>query len=219
MISAFEEREEEGIRAVAERYRKLGYEVIVEPRPSLLPAGLRRFHPALVARNGNENVLIEVKSKASLDRSPELPAVAQAVERLLGWRFELVIVNPELSSSVPVTGAPLSRVEIAKRLNEARKLNSLGHLQAAVLLAWSAAEAALRRAAAKGSFNPMGYGPAAILKELYSLGKLSADVYETLNGALEVRNALAHGFRDKVSRPSVEQICDAIERLLATNPR
>jgi hypothetical protein len=213
MTSVFEAREEEAIRAVAARYESRGYDVVIRPALDLLPGPLKHSQPDLLARNSAENVVVEVRSKATLAHSAP-KRMAQAVERMPGWRFELVVVNPELQTSVPAHGETLSPKQIIERLGEAKTLASKGYFSAAFLMAWSTAEAVLRRIASKNGLDTSGYSPAALYKELYSIGAISRRAYETFAEAVQTRNSLVHGF--KVSAPPLSA---KLDRLIATVDR
>ena len=216
MTSIFEEKEEEAVRAIASRYESRGYRVAVRPGPDLLPEQLRCMQPDLLASNSKENVVVEVRSKASIARTGEPKRIAQAVASLPGWRFELVITNPELLNSVPVRGETLSEREIDARLAEAKALRSSGHLSAAFLMAWSAAEASLRRIAFKNGLDTAGYSPAALYKELYSLGVISRKAYEAFAAVVPARNTLVHGFRisETALKDKIASLIATVDRLL-----
>jgi len=215
MTSVFEEREEEAIRAVAARYKGRGYDVVVRPDPRSLPRPLKQFQPDLLATNSAENVVVEVKSKATLAHAAELKQMAQSVDSMPGWRFELVVVNPELQTSVPARGETLSRTQIIQRLAEAKALASKGYVSAAFLMAWSAAEAVLRRIVSKEGVDSSGYSPAALYKELYSIGAISKKAYETFVEAVRTRNSLVHGFKvSETPRPTLDRLIGTVDRLL-----
>jgi hypothetical protein len=216
MTSVFEEKEEEAIQAVAARYQSRGYKVVVRPTPDLLPQPLRGVQPDLLASNSEESVVIEIRSKATTPRVTEPKRIAQAVACLPGWRFELIITNPEMLDSVPVRGETLSEREIDARLAEARALRSSGHLPAAFLIAWSAAEALLRRAAFRNGLDTAGYGPAALYKELYSIGVIPRKAYEVFAAAIQARNTLVHGFKSPKTelRDKIDSLMDTVDRLL-----
>lgn len=61
--------ERERLLQLAEEYRGQGYEVSFQPNPDDLPDFLKTYRPDLVARRGDEAVIIEVKSRSSLDSS------------------------------------------------------------------------------------------------------------------------------------------------------
>lgn len=51
------------IQALAARYRQEGFEVVAEPSASELPDALRPFRPDLLARRGDETVMVEIKTR------------------------------------------------------------------------------------------------------------------------------------------------------------
>ena len=51
----------DAVAAVAESYRRRGYQVEIEPDDTGLPPFLLGFRPDLIARSASENVVIEVK--------------------------------------------------------------------------------------------------------------------------------------------------------------
>ena len=216
-MNIYDEKEEEGIRAVAARYQSRGYEVFVRPDPDLLPDAIRDIRPNLLARSASETVLIEVKSSASLRRGNRLRRIAQFVEKMPGWRLELVVVNPKTELSVPIDGAALSRQQILERLDEAKELAASGHLQAAFVMAWIAAEAALRRLAPEFGLDASGYSPGSLCRVLYSSGVISEKTYEILSRVMETRNSVVHGFRVQSTSMKSEftSLCEAVTRLLA----
>jgi uncharacterized protein YutE (UPF0331/DUF86 family) len=89
-------------------------------------------------------------------------------------------------------------------------------LSAAFLIAWSAAEALLRRVAFKNGLDTAGYSPAALYKELYSIGVISRKAYEVFAAAVQARNTLVHGFRisETALRNTIETLLTTAERLL-----
>lgn len=96
-------REARRLRQVAAEYRRKGYRVKVQPASAELPAELKNVRPDLIATRGKERVIVEVKTRKTLARSRQLSALAEAAERL-GWRFELVLTNPEPGGPVGSLG-------------------------------------------------------------------------------------------------------------------
>jgi hypothetical protein len=193
-IGPFELTEEQAVRAVAARYQKQGYKAFIEPSANMLPKPLRRFRPDVLARRSGENVFVEVKSRFTLGQESQLADVVKTIETMPGWHFELIVANPEVELSMPLDEPMLPKKQILKRLDEAEALNRNGHKEAAILLAWSAGEAALRHAARACGLKPDGQSAMSLAKTLYSLGGISKRAFESLSAALDCRNNLAHGF-------------------------
>ncbi len=136
------------VREIAERYRGQGYEVTVAPSADQLPEVLRDLSPDLIARKDDDLVIVEVKSRPHLASAPRPSDLARVVREHPGWRFELVIVSPERPFLAPYDAEDWTAEEIGDRLSEAQLLLEAGHVEAALLLAWSATEATLRLLAA-----------------------------------------------------------------------
>src|SRR3546814_898730 len=77
-------------KQVAERYAVEGYEVLAGPNPEQLPDFLRPFRPDMIARKGDQNVVIEIKPNAESEL-PALKAIAAAVAKHPRWRLDVVI--------------------------------------------------------------------------------------------------------------------------------
>ena len=97
-VSPFAQTQAEALQSVASRYKRNGYEVFLQPSGRALPKPLSRFRPDLVARGPHETVVVEVKSRSDLVKKPHLAQLARTVDRIPGWRFEMVVVNPEVES-------------------------------------------------------------------------------------------------------------------------
>lgn len=227
MEKEYERAEERRAAELAQEYRDRGYEVLVEPdRLPGLPADTR---VDLLARRGDEVVLIEVKSRASLVDQPRLRELARVVEGRPGWRFELVLAGagedaalPE-GTPLPEEASSLDRRDVARAMAESEALIASGHSEAALLLAWSITEATLRLLANAESIPLRHEGnPPYVLKQLAVNGALSREDYHSLMSTLRLRNAVAHGFKpesEKEVRPDlVRELLWTTSRLLANVP-
>ena len=143
------ELERKRLQELAREYREKGYEVIVEPRKNALPNFLSDYQPDMIARNDEESVVVEVKSRSSLAHSEYLQSLADRIKEKAGWRFELVITNPKEESVSKQASTLPSEVELVNRIQETRKLMTSGHKEAALLLGWATAEGALRLVATR----------------------------------------------------------------------
>ncbi len=203
-------------RKIAEDYRAKGYAVIVQPRSWDLPELLADFRPDIVARKGGDTVIVEVKSRQSLRREPHLEPLVRAVQQVPGARFELVIAKPDIASPLPEQTRPWRDDEVASALDEATRLLEGGHLVAALLLGWAAAEAALRIVAANENIRTERNDASYLLNRLVSEGALGKRQYQSLRQALEMRNAVAHGLEPiGLKRPQVRALLRTVGELLA----
>ncbi len=209
-------REQHRLREVAREYRERGYEVILEPMPDQLPTFLASFRIDMLARNAEENVIVEVRTQESLTDVPELDAIAQALHDKASWRFELVVTNPKDRGILQFKNATsLDYLDITYRLQEARQLSDQEHGEAALLLAWSATEALLRAIAEQEAISIVQTNPSQLAKSLFIYGVLDKQQYQTLQVADQARNTVSHGYKEQQSLVTTfEQVIHLAEQLL-----
>jgi hypothetical protein len=202
------------IRDVAAKYEAWGYEILFDPLPNQLPDFLRGYRPDFLARRPGDSVLVEVKARASaavMDRYQDL--IAQ-VHSYPGWRFDLVVTNPPnslpLGSDYPV----LPFREIERRYDEAEELLHAEHIDAALLIAWAATEAALRFLAQLYGAETQRSATPSLLKQLATDGVISRNQYDVLWRSYQERSAVAHGFARHEDDFGVRQIIESGRALL-----
>ncbi|MGH6914840.1 MAG: hypothetical protein ACREH3_14180, partial [Geminicoccales bacterium] len=190
MIRAIEATSEaELARRIAEDYRTKGYEVTLKPPSDLLPPSLAAYEPDLLARKGDETVVIEIRSRPTSRRQPPLEGLAKAVRALAGWRLELVLAEPDIAYPLPESTLPWSEREAGRALDEAERLLKAGHAEAALLMAWAGTEATLRLVAEREGIKSDRNEANFLLERLTTEGVLGQREYQTLRGALALRNA------------------------------
>jgi hypothetical protein len=206
--------EQQKLEEVAADYKQKGYSILVQPKADKLPDFLADFQPDLIAQNEKENVVVEIKTHASLVGAKYLEALAQVISNTSGWRFELVVTNPEEDFIAEETNAPLIESDSAKRLEEARNLLKSGYYDAALLIGWSAVEGILRELGEREKLVFEKKGPAYLIKNLAFLGILNDQDYDSLWNMLKARNVIAHGY--DIAENKVElatNLFDLIDRL------
>jgi uncharacterized protein YutE (UPF0331/DUF86 family) len=202
--------ERERLLQLAEEYRNKGYEVSFLPNPEDLPDFLRAYRPDMIAQREDESVIVEVKSRRSLNSSSGqyLQNLAKSVEQHPGWRFELVMTNPEDAEYPQKIEGSLQQSEIESRLQVARQL-ATQHPESAILYSWSLVEATLRLVAETEGFSLQRPNPAYLVKKMVAEGVISRPEYQLLIDAISLRNAIVHGF--KTSQIMPEFICGVID--------
>lgn len=212
--------EREKLLKLAGEYRGKGYEVSFEPSPEDLPDFLRNYRPDMIVRRGDETVIVEVKSRSLLDSSSAqyLSYLAQVVEQHPGWKFELVMINPEetvyeIENSFKV-GDSLQEQEIKSRLQVARNI-AVQYPESAILYSWSLVEATLRLVIEAEGLSLPRFSPNYLIKKLVTEGVISKSEYQLLTNAFLVRNAIAHGFKtQQVTQDFVYELIKMAEQLL-----
>ena len=120
-MEALTSLEKQRARDIAEEYRSQGYEVIEEPSPGQLPDFLFGYRPDLLIRKGNEAIIVEVKSRTSLARNPQVQDLARILQPKPHWNFELVIVEEGDQFHTLQGAQPLGRDDIQQGVEKALK--------------------------------------------------------------------------------------------------
>jgi len=202
-------------RRVAEQYRRERYSIVVNPSRDQLPFDLDDYQPDLIATRGGERLIIAVKSSARRAPMDRLIEIAERVRAHPPWRFFLITEEdvPGGPVSVPYTLVPIWR-ELAHSLSQAAQLELVGEHGATILWTWALVEGILRRRALDTGLPIHRMPTSALIKQLYSLGEISAADYETLLRSLETRNRLAHGFGVSAPHSEDQVLRDLASRLL-----
>jgi hypothetical protein len=194
---------EQRLNYVADRYRSLGFNVVLRPGPNDLPPFAQDFRVEILATGTDANVLASVKASAlELEADPNVSRYAELTGKQPGWRFDLMILGPENGlPKVDRHATEPSEDDIRKTLDEAERMLQAGFLTSSLIAAWGALEAAMRRRI-RVDHGEAGWGTTArtLLNELYSSGAISTSVLRNLEELYQERNAIVHGF----SAPSIE---------------
>jgi hypothetical protein len=171
----------------------------------------------MIAYNDQESVVVAVKPRADLPASEYLRELANVVNAQQGWRLDLAVVNPKTPPLVDEDVEILGQPEIAARIRAVRQLVKERQDEAAILLAWSTVEAALRLVAEQQNIALENDQPAYVIKQLYSLGVLGQEDYGALQRGLRARTIIVHGFRLPEPEPLLaETLIGKAEELLQT---
>lgn len=204
--------EEEAVRRAADKYRGEGYSVTPTPDPASLPHPLNNRRPAFVATRNGTSVLVEVWGQ---DRLNELPPVVLPP----AWDFDVVVL-PRAGAGDESPPGPAATPEFAQGLlTEYENMVPKGARQARFLLAWAAAEAALRVAAQRAGIDPAGVSPRELLNDLTSAGVLTREQLWFLQLQLGARNRLAHGVpADGLDTKQTDDLAGIARALLSDAP-
>jgi hypothetical protein len=181
---------------VGKRYREAGYEVIFQPKPTMIPFDLGGYRPDILARKDGLNVIVEVKSSLETAASYErLRDVIEETRRHESWRFVLVTERDVADFVLPDDPDGPSWEEIEKGMQNADKLRSMSEHEAAYLLLWISFEQTIRKLSIQAGLPLERLAPAIMIRQLYSEGVLSMAQFDTARSCLETRNLVVHGFR------------------------
>jgi hypothetical protein len=105
--------------------------------------------------------------------------------------------------------------DVTNGLRQVEAILSSGHPEAALLLAWSAAEATLRLLAEKERLIVERDDAPYLMRLLVTRAVITREQYNQLWDALELRNAVAHGFKPaRLDVAKLEGLCETISGLL-----
>ena len=213
---------EQRLNQVADRYRAQGYNVVVRPGPDDLPDFAKDFKVEIVAKRGDGCVFASAKKDLlDLEADSELPRYAEIIEKEPGWRFDLMVLAPEIQPMPEKKEAKEpSEEETRRALEDVERMLQAGFVGQALIAAWAVLETAMRRRLqADGEEAGWGSSPQTMLNELYSGGVLKTSVFRRLQGLFQTRSAIVHGFTTPVIENSAVQFVVEIARELLDESR
>ncbi|MGD1918924.1 MAG: hypothetical protein ACFCAD_08530 [Pleurocapsa sp.] len=214
-ITNIENLERKQLLKLAEEYRENGYKISFCPNPEDLPDFLKNYRPDLIDHRYDENVVIEVKSRHSLDSSSNqyLRNLAQQIEQHPGWRFELVMINSEEATYLAEAKETLQESEIKSRLKIVQKLSEQ-HSESGIILAWTLIEATLRLVAEREQLSLSKINPLYLIKLLTTEGIISRLQYQLLMDSYSLRSTIVHGFKNTKSAEVNQDIVNKLIKLI-----
>ena len=207
------------LERVAAEYRDEGYAVTLRPGVDLLPPFATGHPVELLAVRGNERVLVGVKQdRTALAADPGVPHLAAAAAGQPGWRYDLVVLEKDDPlRRLGGSGAEPTADQIEEMLAEAEEVAAKAGDRAALVLAWAALDATLRRVVlAAGLDGRPTRPPVTQLRELYANGHLSAGDFRALERTRKVRAEVVHGLAPRpIESGLVAQVTALSRKLLA----
>ncbi len=205
-MTAVESREETRLLDWYEdRVRRTGYRLVRAPSPDQLPEFLQDLPVDAIAEGRSPSVVVEV---ATSPTSRSLQRIDLIRERLIGrpdWVLEVLYTrsNPEMTEVDPG--------DISHAAERARRLSGQDPA-AALLVAWSALEAAARRSDPSAFNKPTGSFE--LVDHLVSMGDLSQEQGLRFVRLARLRNAVSHGQLDlPIPLDQLTEVIDTVERL------
>ena len=212
--------EQNKIKQIAREYEKKGYNVKIEPKGSDLPYFIQNYEPDLIATNETESVVIEVKTRADMATIETLKNVADTINDIKGWRFELVITTSRQEADLkrkPLFEA-LEITNLNKALNESKELVKLKYYNAAFILTWSYLESLSRQLLLEDKKNLANRNPLTLIKTLFSFGYISRRELESLEQLFEIRNQIVHGYQvTNLDKNTIERLIEIIKKIASEN--
>ena len=209
--------ERERTNEVARNYMDKGYEVQRDVELDFVPG----FRADLLARKGGETLVVEVKTATSLARESRkktrIDEMIESVDLKDGWSTVLHLVGERERLQSPEDAEPFDWDDLSPRFADARRALAAGLPDAALLLAWSAAESAVRLALVDEGIEikrvtTSGYTIGSAVVN----GAIRLTDADALDEAMKYRNAIIHGFR--VAAFDAERMIESLSEIAGRLP-
>lgn len=212
-MSVLGSSEAEVIESLLPKYQAEGFDVYVNPSPSILPPFMQAYRPDAVALKKDKKIAIEVVGSGA--RSEQKIRTLQSLFADQGdWELRVFYASPAASRE------PLEIVSAAaidESIQRVVELKQAGHLLPALVMAWAVFEAA-GRALLPDQFQ-RAQTPARLVEVLGSEGYITPEEADTLRVASAVRNAVVHGQLDStVDQTMLETFVAILKTLVALLP-
>jgi uncharacterized protein YutE (UPF0331/DUF86 family) len=209
---------EQRLNQVADRYRNLGFKVILRPSTAELPAFAKDFKVEILATKEGSGILAVAKGNASeLQGDKEVPRYAEITSKQPGWRLDVFVLGPDITALAEKREAQEPAEEdIRRAIDDSQRILQAGFSSQAVIAAWATLEAAMRKRLAAGGRKALfGTSPRTMLNELFSAGVFSNSEFRDLEGLFQLRNIIVHGFTvPQFQTSSVEFLLNTARQLL-----
>ncbi len=207
--------EQELLRRVAQQYRGEGFDVVVEPQGDQVPSFASKFRLDMIATRGDEKVVVEVKkNRRELARDPEFLKLSEVINAQPGWRLDLIITEGETSvERASLEAEEPSFEQIIGSLDDAEALIEVAPVRFALLAAWPALEAAMRRVCRLANL-PGRKSAMELVSILYSNDSLTREQWEKLRDLNKIRSQVVHGFVPKKVDPEMVRYVTSTAREL-----
>jgi hypothetical protein len=205
---------EEKVSELAEQYASMGYEVFRDPETHLFPFDTFGYRPSLLARKGEENIMVEVRT---MGRHAPIGRIVELVEeaRRHGWRFTLVTLDD-------VEIGPLSDDDVLptwdhlrERIGRAERLLRTNETEAAFLFLWATLEGMLRRETQEAGLPIERLPSSGMIKHMVTYGVLDHEQLRRMEALLVVRDRVIHGFQASELARSMSELQDVVRELMA----
>jgi hypothetical protein len=207
-MSLPETREADVLDSLLPRYRAEGFNVFVNPSPSILPPFMQTYRPDAVALRSDKKIAIEVvrPSGSSAQKVQDLQSLF-APQR--DWELRVFYVS-SLPSEEALAVAPPAAIKGA--IQRVLDLKADGHKLPALVMAWAALEALGRALLPDQLRRPQT--PERLIEVLASAGCVTPQEADTLRAAISLRNVAVHGGADpEVDDKLLEQFIAVLQTL------
>lgn len=191
-MSLPETYEADVLDSVLPQYEAEGFEVYVNPAPSILPSFMREHRPDAIALRTDKKIAIEVVRSRG-DSTRKIQELRSLFATHPDWELRVHYVSPLRSDKSPDV-VPRAAIDLA--IERVLNLKNEGHKLPALIMAWATLEGIGRALLPDRLRRPQT--PARLIEVLASEGYLTPQEADTLRGAIPLRNLAVHGSIDQV---------------------
>lgn len=185
-----------------------------QPSENAVPFDPGGYRPDLIARKGDQGLVVEIKASAQKTSFDHLRSVVEEVKRHQGWQFVLITAQDLPTDPTEAGEERLSWEEVALRIERGQRLSQQGDYEAAYIVLWIAFELLLRFQARQISLPVDRLAPAILIRQMYSQGELSMSQFDTALACQAVRNRLVHGFPTSDLKGAVARLGSLVRGVL-----
>src|SRR5262249_52968685 len=118
---------EQRLNQMADRYRSLGFKVVVRPGPEDLPPFARDFKVEILATREGDSVLASARETLSeMEADPDVARYAVITDGQPGWRFEILALGPDKQAPERQEPKEPTEEEICRQLDAVERMVRAG---------------------------------------------------------------------------------------------
>jgi len=203
---------EKAIQIVAKELEDNGYTVVFEPSKDQIPFSLGNYIPDLVATKNDDNLIIEIKNRATPAIVDRYRKIADIVKKHPNWKF-LIKTFSEISEEDKLSFTQATGIkDIQQYLDKVLKILSISP-DLAIPYFWNIIIVLLRNKATNLQIKYFELTDRSLINQLYTLGELSAEEHETLIKWNMLRNNVVHGVNVSITQAYVIEMLEFIKKL------
>jgi uncharacterized protein YutE (UPF0331/DUF86 family) len=201
------------LESLLPQFEAEGFDVFVQPSPSILPPFMQDYRPDAVALREDRKIAIEVV-RSTGPSSKKVEDLQCLFARQPDWELRVFYVSPRTpGTAIEVASRPVILGAIQRVLD----LKKEGHKLPALIMAWATLEA-IGRALLPAQFR-RPQTPGRLTEVLASQGYLTPAEADMLRAVIPMRNAAVHGGLDSViDEQQLEQFVAVLQTLVEFLP-
>ena len=205
---------DEFVTKVAEKYRKQGFRVTLDPPADQMPKVLEDASIRFIAAKEKQTVAVQIVRRDELADLLDVNRLADQLRAESGWQLESIL-SPSNGVWDRLRHHPdFDQSQIEDAMEEVELALDAGLERAAFLLAWAALEASMRDLARRADVLSEREPPMAVLESLCTMGLISREDFFQFTDSHELRFALEHGISTRpIEADDVRKALDFIGRL------